>query len=839
MTRPVPIAPGHRAHLHGDAVVVHADDDHSRLRRALSRHLVVRGDALWLGEQRIPVGRDDDSPGAALALTAFAARFLADNDVPLALPTTTTWQPRTDLHTHFAAALPGAALVDVAARAHLTVPAAVLADVGVDGGGDVDASALGDVARARWARALDVPWDRQITFRDMETLYARRSLVTKNTALFPALLRATARALADDGIVYAELSLSTCLQPAVLQVLHDEVDGLDELERQTGTRLRFLLALSRHDDPEWDLDLLDRLEQCAGSDAVVGVDFMGHETCSTRAFVPVLERAAALAARRPGFVVRVHAGENPAFPENVRVAVDTLLPAVVEHGLQARIGHGLYGVDDETLALLAAHDGFVVEFNLSSNLALNNIQTTSQVPLARYVDAGVRVMLGTDGAGLYGTCARDEVRAALAVGLDERHLAQLAAAEDAVLARRRATTTTPAPLSSWTPPEPAPPRHFTAALAARLHDARVAQRAAQDAVVAATGRALVDAPAVPELAGAAGPRPLLWLAGAWRNAIASWSSADVARATAVLDEVLAGLAHRGGVLVTGGTNLGVEGLAHALAARHNVDVIGAIVAETQVAHLDPRVQTFWRCARTLYDKAAPLVQLVREAGGLGLFAGGGLIVADEQQAAHNLGVRHVVLSGLPGPATEAARASGHARFVDDAAAVLAALDDRRPRGRLRRPGANDCADVVVVKRTAAGDDAVLLIRRHDDAGAAAGRFALPGGFVRDDEKPAAAAVRELFEETGLRIDESRLLFVDVVQGGGRDPRDTDERWVRSHVFVVRVTGDVIVAGGSDAAAAVFVAADRRPPLAFDHDLLIARARETLCRTDRASVDDGY
>jgi ADP-ribose pyrophosphatase YjhB (NUDIX family)/adenosine deaminase len=821
MTRPLSLAPGHHARVDGDRVVVDADDDRSRLRHALQRHLVVHGGALWFGDQRLAAvasGVDvDGEHGVDRLLTAFQARFLADNDVPLPLRRRPSWRPRTDLHTHFAAALPGRTLVTLGARAHLRVPASLLAGAGVDAGGDVDVRALDELAQARLARALDVPWDRQITFSDMEDLYKRRAFFTKNTALFPALLSATARALADDGVVYTELSLSTCLEPEILSVLHAE---LDALERQTGTRLRFLVALSRHDDVEWDLDVLDRLEQCLDGGAVVGVDVMGHETCSTRAFLPVLERAAALAARRPGLVVRVHAGENPAYPENVRVAVDALAPAVRAHGLQARIGHGLFGVDDDTLALLASHDGFVVEFNLTSNLALNNIQSTSQAPLARYLDAGVRVVLGTDGAGLYGTCAVDELRAALALGLHEHHVNALRVAEDALLARRPAG---PSSLSSWTPPPRLPPRHFNDAVIARRRDAHAAQRAAQDAVLCATDRVLVEAGAVPVVDG----RPVLWLAGAWRKAIASWSSADIARATGVLDDVLAGLARRGGVLVTGGTSLGVEGLGHALAARHDVEVVGAVVDATLAEHLDARVRTFWRCARTLHDKAAPLVRFVRDAQGLALFVGGGLVVADEQQAAHNLGVRHVVLSGLPGAAVAAAAASRHARFVDDAAAVLVALDDRRPRGRLRKPGPNDCADVVVVKRAADGDDAVLLIRRHDDAGAAAGRFALPGGFVHDDESPAEAGVRELFEETGLRASASDLVQVGVAQGGGRDPRDTNERWVRTHVFALRVHGDVVVSGGSDAAAAVFVAAKRRPALAFDHDALIAHAVQVL------------
>ncbi len=818
------LAPGHRVRWDGGRILVESDDDRSRLRAALNRHLRVgeAGDTLVLGGQvRARLGSSAHVEG----LTAFEARFLADNNVPLTLPLgALSFSPRTDLHTHFAAALPGRTLVELAAaEPGVTVPRAVLAEAGIDARQDVSAASLDVLARERLGRSLDVPLDRQITFQDMERLYARRSPFTKNPRLFVPQLRAICRELAATGVSYAELSLSTAVEPEVLAALHASLDALEEA---TGVRLRFLVALSRHDDPEWDFDVLDRLEQCLPSRAVVGVDIMGHETCSTRAFIPVLERAAALGNARPGFVVRVHAGENPAFPENVREAVRTLLPFP---GIEIRIGHGLYGVDDDTLASMAHHaDRVVVEFNLTSNLALNNIHTTLQVPLRRYVDAGVAVVLGTDGAGLYGTCAAEETRAALACGLDEARLARLRLTEDTLLARREERERALPPLRDWSPPPPAPRRHFTPARAAELAALRGAVRAAQEQRLRELGATVTDE--APVLAG----RPVLWLAGAWRHAFAAWSADEIHHATVILERVLRGLADRGGVLLTGGTRHGVEGLSHGLAEQVGVEVIGAIVGATLPEDLDARVRKYWRCARTLYEKAAPLVRLVRDSQGLGLFVGGGLIVADEQQAAHNLRVRHVFLSGLRGAAVDAARASQEVRFVDDAAGVLSALDDKRPRGQLRYPGPNDAADVVLFRRGALGEDELLLIQRHDDSGAAAGRMSLPGGFVRPGETPRDAAVRELFEETGVRVSADSLVPVGVVSGGGRDPRDTDERWVRSHVFAVRLDGTPpretagsLVLGGSDAAAALFVSVERRPRLAFDHDELVNRALAAL------------
>jgi 8-oxo-dGTP diphosphatase len=60
------------------------------------------------------------------------------------------------------------------------------------------------------------------------------------------------------------------------------------------------------------------------------------------------------------------------------------------------------------------------------------------------------------------------------------------------------------------------------------------------------------------------------------------------------------------------------------------------------------------------------------------------------------------------------------------------------------------ASVVVVR-----DDAVLLVERAD----APGTWCLPGGHVDHGESPAAAAARELAEETALAVDPAALSYL--------------------------------------------------------------------------------
>ncbi|MFO0555998.1 MAG: NUDIX domain-containing protein [Polyangiaceae bacterium] len=813
----------HHVGLDGERLVVASFDERDRLGEALRRHLSLEGGALRLGEQTLGVVAGD-ALRIERRLTAFQCRFLADHDLPLAAPRELPWSPRTDLHTHFAGALSGEELVALAHEHDHPIPAWLWAEAGV---AVENAERASDPeTRARLSAALDVPLDRQITFLDMETLYSRRAPLTKAPRLFVPQLHAIARRLSASGVCYAELSLSSCAEPGTLEALHEH---LDAVERDTGVRLRMLMTMSRHDDPEWDLDRLARLEQCLESRAIVGVDFAGHETNSTRAFAPILEAVGRLGERRPGFVVRVHAGENPAFPENVRVALETLAPF---DGLEVRIGHGIYGVDPSTLALLAQREGAVVEVNLTSNFALNNVDTAVRVPLLEYLDAGIAVVLGTDGAGLYATSARDEAAAAALAGAEERHARALAEVEAALLARKENREQRCKPMAAFAPPPALAPRHYTPEVAQRIASARVARDSALEARLTELGRPIHTGADLPIAKGTF----VVWLTGAWKNAALSFEPSHVAAAEALVDAVVDAVARRGGALLTGGTLYGVEAMVHASAARAGVPVLGAIAAAIEPAALDPRVSTFWRCASTLYEKAGRVVPALRAREGFAVFIGGGVVVMDELQAALNFGIPSAVARGFPGPAATSAQAGGKHHWLDDPGDFERWATALTSAPRLRHVGANDAVDVVVLR----GDE-VLLVRRHEASAAAGGAYALPGGFVLPGETPRQAAARKLEEETRLVVEPSALIEVCVVEGGQRDPRDTEDRWVRSSVFSIHWgaqsaphalrappirwgtehTG-ALVAGG-DTTRVLFAPRSRLPPLGFDHRALIERA----------------
>lgn len=124
-------------------------------------------------------------------------------------------------------------------------------------------------------------------------------------------------------------------------------------------------------------------------------------------------------------------------------------------------------------------------------------------------------------------------------------------------------------------------------------------------------------------------------------------------------------------------------------------------------------------------------------------------------------------------------------------------------------------DVVIVTREP--KPRVLLIRRKHDP--FAGTWAIPGGFVEMDESLEAAARRELREETGVEV-----AIVEQLHTFGEPGRDPRGRTI-SVAYLARVdAARVKPAAADDAAEVGWHPLDLLPPLAFDHDEILALAR---------------
>lgn len=116
---------------------------------------------------------------------------------------------------------------------------------------------------------------------------------------------------------------------------------------------------------------------------------------------------------------------------------------------------------------------------------------------------------------------------------------------------------------------------------------------------------------------------------------------------------------------------------------------------------------------------------------------------------------------------------------------------------------------------------VLLIKRKHDPFKA--HWALPGGFLRDDDQTLeAAAERELYEETnvGNVYLEQLYTFGDV----GRDPRG---RVVTVAYLALLREEELELKASSDASGVAWWPVSQLPELAFDHNHIVSYAYQRV------------
>lgn len=126
------------------------------------------------------------------------------------------------------------------------------------------------------------------------------------------------------------------------------------------------------------------------------------------------------------------------------------------------------------------------------------------------------------------------------------------------------------------------------------------------------------------------------------------------------------------------------------------------------------------------------------------------------------------------------------------------------------------ADIVAVRGGADSREVLLIRRGHEPF---RGLWALPGGFVEEWELPEWAARREFAEEVGSAWS-GPLVLVGVFSKRGRDPRG----WTVAAAYLALVgSHEIELSPGDDADEAAWFPVDALPPVAFDHDEIVAAA----------------
>jgi 8-oxo-dGTP diphosphatase len=146
-------------------------------------------------------------------------------------------------------------------------------------------------------------------------------------------------------------------------------------------------------------------------------------------------------------------------------------------------------------------------------------------------------------------------------------------------------------------------------------------------------------------------------------------------------------------------------------------------------------------------------------------------------------------------------------------------EKRKPEARSYDLGRFFCPSLtvdVVIFTVQARDLRVLLVSRG--GWPFLGRWALPGGFVKENEGLDEAARRELFEETGVRD-----VYLEQLHTFGHPGRDPRTRVVTVAYYALVAAENLAPVPGSDASSTDWWSVYQLPDLAFDHDLILLRA----------------
>ena len=236
-----------------------------------------------------------------------------------------------------------------------------------------------------------------------------------------------AREYQKQGIKYVEITdteLAKLGEPAI-KYLEEIHDIMPKIEEETGVKIRFLAGIRRipltiikdqKTSGSYLRDNLNTIKAVAKSPYVVGSDFIGEEINDITDLKPVIQELVNYVVNEDeNFTIRIHAGENDSLRENVSKSIETVIDATPKGKKipQVRIGHGLYtpdldSVEGKELIRNLKKAGAILEFQLTSNVRLNNLNALDNHPLKKYIKNGVKCVQGTDGVGLYGSDTIEE-----------------------------------------------------------------------------------------------------------------------------------------------------------------------------------------------------------------------------------------------------------------------------------------------------------------------------------------------------------------------------------------------------------------------------------------------
>ncbi len=262
-----------------------------------------------------------------------------------------------------------------------------------------------------------------------------------------------AREYQKQGIYYIEIADTHLGEKGMkaISLLEDLHGIMPQIEKETGVKIRFLVAIRRIPltiikdakiNSNYLRENLNVLKAVSKSPYVVGSDFIGEEINDISELKPAIEEIVQYVCNEDnGYTVRIHAGENDSLRDNVKKSIECVKQSLKpgQKMPRVRIGHGLYTtkLDSEKGRKLMQEikdSGAVLEFQLTSNVRLNNLTTLKNHPIKKYLENGIKCVQGTDGCGFYGTDTVDEQLAIQnLLGLSNEDFLKMRKVEDEII----------------------------------------------------------------------------------------------------------------------------------------------------------------------------------------------------------------------------------------------------------------------------------------------------------------------------------------------------------------------------------------------------------------------
>ena len=273
--------------------------------------------------------------------------------------------PKVELHRHLEGSLRLSTMLEIARKHGVTVPVSLLNLSGL----------------------VQVQDQDPLTFHNFLEKFKTLRLFYKSPDVIHRVTREAVEDAAKDHIRYMELrftpvALSRAEGFPLHDVMHWVVTSAQEAAKANNIKVGLIASVNRHESPE----LAEQVAWLAAEhmkNGLVGLDLAGNEAeFKSAPFYDIFKEA-----WEAGLRMTIHAGEwGPA--SNVREAIEKLNAD--------RIGHGVRVMEDADVMALAKEREIAFEVCPTSNFQTGVAKEFEKHPLARMIEAGLRVTINTD-----------------------------------------------------------------------------------------------------------------------------------------------------------------------------------------------------------------------------------------------------------------------------------------------------------------------------------------------------------------------------------------------------------------------------------------------------------